>query len=170
MIAPTLLALREEAFDEDDVQHAHAEVGVVDERNAALQELQHQRVVHLVEEDAQRDERVRQQDGRGLRLGVIPYPKPHGEVGEDDAGEEGLDAVRVVEQARGPHDGGELGAAVEEEVVGAVALLGRAGEERGDGGHERCDELVLVLLAQRRDEVSDGVALRAHLVALRWSA
>ena len=57
---PTLLALREEAFDEDDVQHAHAEVGVVDERYAALQELQHQRVVHLVEEDAQRDKCVRQ--------------------------------------------------------------------------------------------------------------
>ena len=41
MIAPTLLALREEAFDEDDVEHAHAEVGVVDERHTALQELQH---------------------------------------------------------------------------------------------------------------------------------
>ena len=80
---PTLLALREEALDEDDVQHAHADIGVVDERHATLQELQHQRVVHLVEEDAQRDKRVRQQDGRGLRLGVIPYPKPHGEVGED---------------------------------------------------------------------------------------
>ena len=41
MIAPTLLTLREEALDEDDVQHAHADVGVVDERHATLQELQH---------------------------------------------------------------------------------------------------------------------------------
>lgn len=122
--ARTLLALREKAFDENHVENSDAEVGVVDKGDAALQQLQHHGVVHLVEEDAESNQRVCQQDGRGLRLGVIPAGEPHGEVWKNNAGEEGRDASRIVEGSHRPHDGGELGAAVEEEVVGTVTLFG----------------------------------------------
>ena len=62
-------------------------------------------------------------------------------IAQHDARQERLHALGVVDLARGTDDGGELGAAIEEEVVAAVALLLGAGEQRADGAEETGNEL-----------------------------
>lgn len=130
LVFPTQLVLLENALHENDTEHAHRLLRRGKQLHSALEESECLLLVHELDEDAAGDERVGDENRRIA-----------GDVACDHLLQEAGHRRRVVDSAQRAEDGRELAAAVEEEVIGAVALLGRPLQQLENGCHQRQDEL-----------------------------